>query len=92
MGNSQQIEKQQKLINLAKALLGKLKSKGRTDKVEKLMQAIDCANHNFQAYLSINPGREYPFGIKSIIENLKKSQDRLEHLINELNDEFDDRH
>lgn len=90
LGNSQLIQKHQKLIQMAQELLSKLRRNGKNDQAQKLWQAIECANRSLQAFMSINPGREFNFSVKAIIENLKKAQDKLDHLIHDLKDNNDD--
>lgn len=86
MRNNQLIEKHQKLIQAAQELLNKLRNGGRKEQADRLWQAMECANRSMQAFMSINPGREFNFSVKAIIENLKKSQDKLDHLIHDLKD------
>lgn len=83
-GNNQFVEKHQKLIQEAQQLLNKLRSEGQKEQADRLWQAIECANRSMQAFMSMHPGREFNFSVKAIIENLKKTQDKLDHLIHDL--------
>jgi len=72
-----------KLIELAKDLLERLKSDGKSGDANKLLNAIQCTLDKFRAMGSLT-GREMQWNIKGTQDALKSAEDKLVNMIKDL--------